>query len=313
MASRSYSSAQLAAGALTLMLAGGGVGALVVRSGQTATDRGPATAPSIGLPGHAADPGSVTPPAGASDLGSAASQALVAPAELTQLAVADPSVQGDPAPPVLQDQPLAAPPVLKDQPLAAPPQVEGPLAPPPLVQGPPPATPAQPPVAAPAPLDQPAAVAISYAPPPPLEESQPPAPSEGAVWVAGYWDWDGDWVWSAGRWETPPQPAYSFTPAFYEERGPVVIYVPGHWRPANTVFVPPKPASRIAAVVLQRGTPMPGQVFGQGDRPAAARATGAGPSPNPCAHPAAAAHGACPGLAASAPGPDRATTPLTAG
>ena len=54
--------------------------------------------------------------------------------------------------------------------------------------------------------------------------------SRSAVWVAGFWDWQGnDWVWVPGRWVVPERRhARWIGPRYVREYG-VVRYVPGHW------------------------------------------------------------------------------------
>ncbi len=59
------------------------------------------------------------------------------------------------------------------------------------------------------PLFQPEPILIGWAPPPMLVEVPVPLPYAGAVWVGGYWVWQGDWVWAAGHWRAPPQPDYA--------------------------------------------------------------------------------------------------------
>src|SRR5262245_20318714 len=66
------------------------------------------------------------------------------------------------------------------------------------------------------PLQPPPPVAIEWAPPPLLVDPPPPQPFADAVWVGGYWTWDGDWVWASGRWVPPPQPRYVFVQPYYE-------------------------------------------------------------------------------------------------
>ena len=54
------------------------------------------------------------------------------------------------------------------------------------------------------PVMQPAPILIGWAPPPLLVQVPVPMPYPGAVWTGGYWIWEGNWVWSAGRWLAPP-------------------------------------------------------------------------------------------------------------
>ena len=90
-----------------------------------------------------------------------------------------------------------------------------------------------------APLEQPEPVAIGWAPPPMLVEDIPPPPSSDAVWTGGYWTWQGDWVWSAGRWLVPPRPQYVWVQPYYEHRDERVIFVPGYWSRPDIEFVAP--------------------------------------------------------------------------
>lgn len=89
------------------------------------------------------------------------------------------------------------------------------------------------------PVEQPPPVLVPVAPPPMLVEVPPPAPFPLAVWTGGYWAWHGGWIWSAGRWLTPPQPHYVWVQPYYEHRSDAVVFVGAHWAPPNVVFVPP--------------------------------------------------------------------------
>ena len=90
-----------------------------------------------------------------------------------------------------------------------------------------------------APLEQPEPVAIGWAPPPMLVEVLPPPPEPDAVWTGGYWTWQGDWVWCAGRWMTPPRPRYVWVQPYYEHRDDRVIFLPGYWSRPDVEFVAP--------------------------------------------------------------------------
>jgi len=138
---------------------------------------------------------------------------------------------------------------------------------PPVAEAPAPAPEAPPPEdSAPAPavsvyveppLVQPAPIAVGWAPPPMLVEAPPPAPFMGAVWVGGYWVWQGDWVWAHGHWVGPPRPDYVWVHPYYEHRGEAVIFIDGHWAARGAAFVPPPPT---LALVIER--PAPGVVPG---------------------------------------------------
>jgi hypothetical protein len=107
------------------------------------------------------------------------------------------------------------------------------------------------------PLEQPPPIAVGWAPPAMLVELPPPPPFEAAVWVGGYWVWQGTWVWAHGHWAAPPRPDYGWVHPYYENRDGVVIFISGHWSPPGVRFVPPPPGLRltveIGAVGMARG------------------------------------------------------------
>jgi len=107
------------------------------------------------------------------------------------------------------------------------------------------------------PLEQPAPIAVGWAPPPMLVEVPPPEPFPGAVWVGGYWVWQGNWVWGAGHWVAPPRADFVWVHPYYEHRGDAVIFIDGHWSPRGVVFVPPAPGLRLVVEV-----PAPGVIRG---------------------------------------------------
>ena len=97
-----------------------------------------------------------------------------------------------------------------------------------------------------APLEEPEPVAIGWAPPPMLVEELPPPPSPDAVWTGGYWTWQGDWVWCAGRWMMPPRAQYVWVQPYYEHRDDRVIFLPGYWSRPDVEFVAPSYDRQIA-------------------------------------------------------------------
>ncbi len=103
------------------------------------------------------------------------------------------------------------------------------------------------------PISEPAPIAIGWAPPPLLVESPPPSPFDGAVWVGGYWVWQGDWVWAHGHWVSPPRPQYLWVNPYYEHRDGVVIFITGHWAPPGVAFVPPPPGIHLTVEVAAAG------------------------------------------------------------
>lgn len=49
-------------------------------------------------------------------------------------------------------------------------------------------------------------VTVETAPPPPIVEVRPPPPQPRAVWIPGYWHWNGHrHTWVGGRWSAPKQ------------------------------------------------------------------------------------------------------------
>ncbi len=118
-------------------------------------------------------------------------------------------------------------------PYAVPPPQYGPppgqpqYAPPPGQQGgPPPAEPAPPPEA----QGQVQGPVVQQAPPALPAENIPPPPFDGAVWVDGYWSWNGGtYVWIPGRYVSPPQPGVYWYPGGWVMQGGGYIWVGGRW------------------------------------------------------------------------------------
>jgi hypothetical protein len=151
---------------------------------------------------------------------------------------------------VYQVPPSSPAPPPQPTPEAAPPQAD---APPPEDSAPAPAVSVyvEPPVV------QPAPIAVGWAPPPLLVEVPSPSPFLGAVWVGGYWVWQGNWVWAHGHWMGAPRPDYLWVHPYYEHRGDAVIFIDGHWSAPGVVFVPPPPS---VTLVVER--PAPGVIPG---------------------------------------------------
>ena len=107
------------------------------------------------------------------------------------------------------------------------------------------------------PLSEPAPIAVGWAPPPMLVEVPPPPPFPYAVWVGGYWVWQGNWVWAHGHWMAPPRAQYVWVHPYYEHRGDAVIFINGHWSAPDVVFVPPAPGLVLVVEPAAAGV-MPG-------------------------------------------------------
>lgn len=75
---------------------------------------------------------------------------------------------------------------------------------------------------------------MAYAPPPPPAPpaetvTAPPAPN--ALWIPGFWTYNGSgYAWTGGHWEVPPPNARTYMAAHWENQGGVPVYVQGSWR-----------------------------------------------------------------------------------
>lgn len=68
------------------------------------------------------------------------------------------------------------------------------------------------------------------APPTPIYEVIPPVPFMGAVWITGFWFWEGGrHVWRAGHYERG-QPGRIWVPHQWEHHGGRWQLRDGHWR-----------------------------------------------------------------------------------
>ena len=103
------------------------------------------------------------------------------------------------------------------------------------------------------PIGQPPPIAVGWAPPAMLVDTPPPPPFEAAIWVGGYWVWQGNWVWMHGHWMAPPQPGYGWVHPYYENRDGVVIFVGGHWAAPGVAFVPPPMGIHLSVEVALPG------------------------------------------------------------
>jgi hypothetical protein len=66
---------------------------------------------------------------------------------------------------------------------------------------------------------------------PPTAEAVTPPPSSSAVWIPGYWAYDGyRYVWVAGHWEIPPPNCRAYVAPYWVYQGGAYTYLPGSWR-----------------------------------------------------------------------------------
>ena len=69
-------------------------------------------------------------------------------------------------------------------------------------------------------------------PPPPLRDDgeRGAKPDPDAVWVSGYWEWEGSWVWVPGSWKKP-EPGHVWEPPVCVADNGDYQYYPGYFRP----------------------------------------------------------------------------------
>jgi len=74
-------------------------------------------------------------------------------------------------------------------------------------------------------------ILMTHGAPPALRSEWAPRQTDpGAVWIRGYWHWDGySWVWIAGRWARPEYEDGYWVESEYVREYDDWRYVPGHW------------------------------------------------------------------------------------
>ena len=78
---------------------------------------------------------------------------------------------------------------------------------------------------------------LPLSPPAARSETKPAMHVAGAVWVPGFWNFEGDpktaphggWVWVSGRLEKPPMPGAYWDEAHWGWNAGWFTWVPGHW------------------------------------------------------------------------------------
>jgi len=79
-------------------------------------------------------------------------------------------------------------------------------------------------------------VPTTYAPPrvpdlPQTPEPVPMAPSPTALWIPGFWDFNGhSYIWTPGHWEAPPVNMHSYVTAHWERQGEAFYWMPSYWQ-----------------------------------------------------------------------------------
>jgi WXXGXW repeat (2 copies) len=73
-------------------------------------------------------------------------------------------------------------------------------------------------------------VEVGQAPPAPVAEAQTAPPFAGAVWIPGYWSWNGaQYVWAPGLWSAP-RPGHVWVSGHWRATHHGWRWGPGHWR-----------------------------------------------------------------------------------
>jgi hypothetical protein len=73
-------------------------------------------------------------------------------------------------------------------------------------------------------------VEVVTEPPAPIVEVRPAMPFANAVWIPGYWHWNGGHhVWVGGRWSAP-RAGWTWEPNHWERHGNGWVMRHGHWR-----------------------------------------------------------------------------------
>jgi outer membrane lipoprotein SlyB len=72
-------------------------------------------------------------------------------------------------------------------------------------------------------------------PPPPSPPAQPEVvvmqPRPDAIWIPGYWDFNGvQYVWIGGFWAIPPPYHHQYMAAHWANRGGSWVYIHAYWR-----------------------------------------------------------------------------------
>lgn len=72
-------------------------------------------------------------------------------------------------------------------------------------------------------------VYVDTAPPALVVETKPPRPTPTAIWIDGYWQWNGHkHIWVAGHWDKKPK-GNGWVPGRWDKKSRGWVWTPGHW------------------------------------------------------------------------------------
>src|ERR1700754_1379853 len=75
-------------------------------------------------------------------------------------------------------------------------------------------------------------ISVRIGPPAIPVYEQPPCPTDGYIWIPGYWAYgDEGYYWVPGYWEAPPQVGYYWTPGYWGYTGGIYRWNAGYWGP----------------------------------------------------------------------------------
>jgi hypothetical protein len=99
-------------------------------------------------------------------------------------------------------------------------------------------------------------IEVPYPPPAAHVEVVPKKPREGAVWVDGDWDWEGNkWVWESGEWVEPPANGYLAPWVTYRQENGKLLFAPASWHADDGAVIPKPPALATAESSLEPQEP----------------------------------------------------------
>ncbi|MCH8126231.1 YXWGXW repeat-containing protein [candidate division KSB1 bacterium] len=74
------------------------------------------------------------------------------------------------------------------------------------------------------------AVYVKTAPPAKRADVRPARPFAKAVWIAGFWRWNGNkYVWLKSKW-VKPQKGFKWVPGHWKNSSRGYRWIPGHWK-----------------------------------------------------------------------------------